>query len=393
MSLPRTLLCFACVSIVVAPSPLRADETCQRCHAQLVEPRLRTPAYVLEPDVHGQAGITCSDCHGGDPGEASVRAHDLGAGFVGRPAPLAAASLCGRCHDGSTEHAPAVVLEYRAGRHGRTLAEGRLAATCTSCHGAHGIERPRAASDSEDDGAPRELGSGDSRERRRIVAACVACHSAPDVMRASGLPTNQAAQWARSVHGRAVEQGETRAPDCASCHDPHENEAGLAAVRSCGGCHEELRAAFDRGPHAEQFARLGFLDCAECHGDHDVAPATGAMLVGITAVCTRCHGRGQEAFETVRAIASHAASLDRARDALPPDDPRRRAMIDALHALDPDGMAEAIAAAELGEPEEEEERQETVTTGLAWGFGLKASAAALLALAGLFLIRRSRRSS
>lgn len=395
-----SLLCLA----VMGPAA-SARATCESCHAQRVDARLRAPAYAVPEDVHGRAGLACSDCHGGDPWEDSVRAHDLGAGFVGRPGPLATAVVCGRCHDGSHEVAPDVLLSYRGGRHALALSEGRGAATCTSCHGAHGIERPRgepagdAAAEGDvpaaprEDGAPpsRTLASGESPARPRLVAACMECHSNPEVMAASGLPIDQATQWQRSVHGRAVASGNHDAPDCASCHHPHENEAGLAAVRSCGGCHVELRAAFDRGPHAERFARLGFLDCAECHGNHDVAPASGAMLSGLTAVCTRCHGRGLPVFDTVRAIASHAAAIDRARAALPREDPRRREMLTALHALDAEGLAAALAAAgELEEPLPAElapERAPGIDV-LGWA---KIAGLVLLGLLGLWLVQRSRR--
>lgn len=379
------IVVLACAVSVVAPAPLYADETCLSCHARHVDARLRAPAYALDDDVHARAEITCSDCHGGDPAEPSVRAHDLGAGFVGRPAPLGVAALCSRCHDGSDARAPAVVTEYRAGRHGRALAEGHVAATCTSCHGAHGVQRP---SERERD-TPRELASGASAERHRIASACMGCHSSAEVMGASGLPTDQALRWASSVHGRAVARGNAQAPDCASCHHPHDNAAGLAAVRSCGGCHEALRSAFDRGPHRERFARLGFLDCAECHGNHGVEPASATMLVGLGAVCTRCHGRGQAAFETVRAIASHAGALDRARAALPADDPRRRAMIEALHALDAEGLAAAIASAgELPELPAAEAEEAVRTSIFPWPWvGLGG-----LAIAALIALLRARRS-
>lgn len=384
-----TIIALVCgaLALALAPAPLRADGTCLSCHVSHVDARLRAPAHALEDDVHGRAEITCSDCHGGDPSEPSVRAHDLGAGFVGRPAPLGVTALCSRCHDGSDARAPAVVIEYRSGRHGRALAEGHVAATCTSCHGAHGVQRPSE----RDRDTPRELASGGSAERHRIASACMGCHSSPEVMRASGLPTDQASRWASSVHGRAVERGNAEAPDCASCHHPHDNAAGLAAVRSCGGCHEPLRAAFDRGPHRERFERLGFLDCAECHGNHGVEPASATMLVGLGAVCTRCHGRGQAAFETVQTIAAHAGALDRARAALPPDDPRRRAMIEALHALDAEGLASAIASVgELPEPPAVVDADEAAArrAGLPWPW----LGVAGMAVAALVLLVRARRS-
>ncbi len=307
--------------LLLAAAPAAAQANCVGCHVGLVEARLRAPTDPVPADAHGAAGVDCVSCHGGDPEATTAAAHDLAGGFVGRPGDAGSARMCGRCHDGTTE-APATLEAWRDGRHARALAEGRDGAGCASCHGGHGI--------------------GGATHRAAVVGTCATCHSDEERMAPSGLPTDQAREWARSVHGAAVAAGSERAPVCASCHDPHRNAAGLAAVGACGGCHEAVRRAFDGGPHADHFAPLGFLDCVECHGSHEVERPAAAMLTGLETVCGRCHGREQRVFRTVRRIGALGHAIDRLRALESPEAYRRGAVIDAVHALDADALQAAL---------------------------------------------------
>ena len=153
---------------------------------------------------------------------------------------------------------------------------------------------------------------------------------------------------------------------------------------ACGQCHEGIKAAFDRGPHAAAFSRLGFLDCVECHGSHDVAAPDARLLSGATAVCLRCHGRGQEAFERIRGLSTLANDLDRARR-LPRDDPRRRTIIDALHALDTERLSVELEGIEDAPTEA---RASEASVG-AWTWELGGLALIVLALGWRSLRRRA----
>lgn len=327
----RSLGLAAVVLLALTPVDAVAQPNCAGCHVERVERRLRAPAELVPEDAHGQAGVVCVDCHGGDPVATTAAAHDLAGGFVGRPNAAGSARMCGRCHDGSTD-APATLADWREGRHAAALSEGRQGAGCASCHGGHGI--------------------GEEVDyRARVVGTCATCHSDAARMETSGLPTDQAQQWAHSVHGQAVADGSPRAPVCASCHDPHDNQAGLAAVASCGGCHEAIRRAFDGGPHAEHFSPLGFLDCVECHGSHEVQRPTASMLTGLDAVCLRCHGRDQAIFDRVQRIARLGYAIERLRGMESPEGYRRGQVIDAIHSLDA-GALEAALEGVSNEPPE-----------------------------------------
>ncbi len=328
--LARLTLVFVSVATFAIAGRARADESCVACHATRSEQRLRAPVASRAHDVHADAGVGCTDCHGGDPDEPSVRAHDLGRGFRGVPDALGTLQVCGHCHDGSREGLDDVASEVRAGRHGRAAAAGRPTATCTSCHGAHGI-------------VPHEQPSSPV-SAQHVVDTCAACHSDPARMAESGLPTDQAAQWRVSVHAEVFAADPDRAPSCATCHGPHDNAAGLAAVAACAQCHAPIRAAFDQGPHAQRFQSLGFLDCAECHGSHEIRRADASLLEGLGAACARCHGPGQEVFARVRRIEALGGRLDAARGSLTRADPRRVAIVLALHSLDVEALEAALDA-------------------------------------------------
>lgn len=377
MSVRAALLLSVVLATLSPLSRARADETCVSCHAVRAEARLRAPVSARSHDVHAGAGLGCDDCHGGDPDEPSVRAHDLGRGFRGVPDALGVAQVCGRCHDGSREGLSDVAAELRGGHHGRAAALGRATASCTSCHGAHGVLRH------DDPTAPVA--------RTHVVDTCAACHADASRMAASGLPTDQAAEWRASVHGEVFAAGSERAPTCASCHDAHGNEAALAAVAACGECHAPIRAAFDAGPHAERFADLGFLDCVECHGSHEIRLADASLLAGLGAACARCHGPGQEAHALVGRIQALAERLDLARAALPRDDPRRANIIAALHALDVDALEAALAALPRAPAETPAHPSPTPDTADDWATRGAITVLVVVALLALALVWRRKR--
>ena len=114
-------------------------------------------------DVHAAVGLSCEDCHGGNPDPALGEDLDLAmdstwepSPYLGAPVPADVPAFCGRCHSDPTvmrRYRPDARIdqerEYWTSRHGVRLAEGdEEVATCTSCHGVHGIRRaddPEAA--------------------------------------------------------------------------------------------------------------------------------------------------------------------------------------------------------------------------------------------------------
>lgn len=342
-----TFRCTLAIAIALfalsAPTSARAEEACVECHRSHYRPRLRAPALLEPESVHGQNDVSCTGCHGGRGDEASASAHDGAAGFIARPTAGEVAGVCLECHedldeDGEQDAAAAYSESY----HARALANGSAEApTCVDCHGAHSIGVPG--------------GSGVAMDP---VATCGSCHSDDDTMAGSELPTEQEAQFRQSVHGRLWAEGDDDAPTCVGCHDPHGFGSATEALEACGTCHEDLRQAFDDGPHADAFERLGFPDCAACHGSHEIRSADVSLLdEGHLGACQRCHAEGQNVFDSVRRIA-RALADGAALGGEAADPPALRV---AVHSLDVEAV-ERLAAQRVAGDEPESASEETVDT-------------------------------
>ena len=177
--------------------------SCTACHfdAGMFGDAAQELRKKLDDDVHAKLGLSCQDCHGGNPDPARAGDADLAmdAGFApnpfrGVPERGAVPGFCGRCHsDPETmkRYDPGERIyqerEYWISHHGVALAEGNTqVATCVSCHGSHGILRV-----------------GDPRSPvypLRVATTCAGCHADParmagaELADGSPLPTDQYAR-------------------------------------------------------------------------------------------------------------------------------------------------------------------------------------------------------
>ena len=64
---------FACalpvltILLLFATASGQKKSSCIECHAKLDDPRLSAPAKLFDNDIHRARGLSCNDCHGGDP--------------------------------------------------------------------------------------------------------------------------------------------------------------------------------------------------------------------------------------------------------------------------------------------------------------------------------------
>lgn len=122
------LMMTACWSVA---TPLLADDTvCIQCHSAQPGP-LGAPVAAWRTSIHAANGVSCHDCHGGDPADFAM-AMSPERGFLGAPEYTAVPDFCGRCHVG-------VAKEYRAGAHGKAIESG--GAQCVVCHSNHAIQK------------------------------------------------------------------------------------------------------------------------------------------------------------------------------------------------------------------------------------------------------------
>lgn len=130
VAIGRVLLTMAFV-LLLLPVAASAEETvCLQCHAGQ-EGRLGEPVAQWRNSVHAANGISCHDCHGGDPTDFEL-AMSPESGFLGVPEYSAVPDFCGRCHVGVKE-------DYLASAHGQALDVG--GAQCVVCHGSHAIQQ------------------------------------------------------------------------------------------------------------------------------------------------------------------------------------------------------------------------------------------------------------
>jgi formate dehydrogenase gamma subunit len=293
----------ACVSChgdahEVSASAQIAPTQCAQCHADEVKE--------FRQSIHGQAAAagdpdapTCFSCHG--PVHQIQTSSDATSAVAKKNLP----DTCASCHSNQqflARHkipfAHPVEL-YKQSVHGRAIRDGDgAAATCSDCHGSHGI-----------------LPSQDARSKVshfNIPATCGQCH------------TDIAKTYLESVHGQAMKNGVAGAPVCIDCHGEHlilapKEPASLVnaarvSMTTCGRCHGDERLALrynlpaDRVPSfADSYhglaARGGsqsVANCASCHGVHNIFPSADMRSTVNTAnlpkTCGACHAGAGERF-------------------------------------------------------------------------------------------------
>lgn len=258
---------------------------CVGCHER-IDNEQHDIAEAWRASVHGAAGITCADCHGGDPDSDEVTvAMSAAAGFQGVPDRTETVELCGTCHSNVERMRQYQIptdqyAKYRSSVHGEQLfgKNDTRVAICSDCHGSHDVKK---ASDPTAKVYPLN-----------VPNLCASCHADADRMAPYGIETDQFEIYKQSVHGEALlGRSDLRAPTCASCHGSHDAKPPTSAsvVDVCGKCHTATQALYEQSRHAK--LEIG-PKCWTCHGTHDVAQPSEARFFHPQAPeidCTTCH--------------------------------------------------------------------------------------------------------
>ncbi|MBI5362545.1 MAG: hypothetical protein HZA53_05150 [Planctomycetes bacterium] len=265
---------IACVDCHTALSKFDASEgehatplakpTCSVCHAS--EERAHGAS------IHAAKQVACAQCHA---------PHAIGRSAVAEDA---RAALCSGGHT-------AAATEWAKSVHALDPGNGRRAATCVDCHGAHDV-----------------LARTELRSRvhpLHVPDTCEACHH-PDPSREHPAPAGEKVrQYESSVHGQALRKvGLVVTATCVSCHgahgvlDPKAENAKTARKQipaTCGACHAGILATYYEGVHGADF-KAGVKDvpvCTDCHTEHAVRdPALEGSSVSkalVAETCARCH--------------------------------------------------------------------------------------------------------
>ena len=236
----------------------------------------------IKGGVHGQQGILCSSCHGGDPTKATKEeAKAPAAGYIGIPDKKQIVEKCGQCHANvevmnfygtRTDQ----LARYKTSVHGKKLLlEGdEKVAACADCHGAHDIVR---VTDPNSSVYPLNL-----------PKTCSKCHGNKKLMDSYNLPSDIFELYEKSAHGEALfEKKDISVAQCASCHGSHGAvPPGVKEIGdTCGKCHINEKKYFLESVHA-QLGRDQFSECISCHGNHGVHHASTALY---KEACLKCH--------------------------------------------------------------------------------------------------------
>jgi hypothetical protein len=303
---PRWLLLVVLAFRAAPALAVSQPDGCVTCHAAL-EGALAEPVTGMRHDVHATAGLSCADCHGGDPAKASLDAMDEARGFRGAPPRGGIPALCGRCHADVVymrERNPALPTDqlalYATSVHGQRLAAGDTAvATCVDCHGVHGILSVANVASPV--------------HPTNVARTCARCHADSARMAGYGIPTNQFSDYQKSVHAELLlSRHDLGAPTCNDCHGNHgAYPPGASSVAGvCGQCHGINRDLFVASPHKTAFDRLGLPECVTCHGKHAILRANDGMLgVGPMAVCITCHAEASAGYRAAAAMGAAVTKL------------------------------------------------------------------------------------
>jgi hypothetical protein len=249
---------------------------CESCHTGEAEG--------LVGSVHAnRAEHPCISCHGD--------AHAIFPKSDPRSAvyPLNVPHTCGNCHGNDAlakKHGmPNVYPMYLDSIHGFALSkEGLLvAANCQNCHGSHHI-----------------LSHNDPQSptyKTNIPKTCGQCHA--------GITAN----YESGVHGKAVASGDLHAPVCSDCHTAHailqptEATFRMQSTPICGSCHKDKLSTYRDTFHSQLGSLGGYVEtarCWDCHGAHDVLPASDPRSpiapANLVATCGKCHTGANASF-------------------------------------------------------------------------------------------------
>lgn len=396
---------FLLSSGLLAAEARAAEDTCLECHAMNDEERLVAPTRGWKRDIHFERGLTCASCHGGDATDQDVSAMEPSKGFRGAVRRGDVAAMCARCHADAAymkrfNPRPYIFSldEWKTSVHCKRESEGDgKVATCTNCHGVHGI-RPHT-----DPASPVYA--------RNVPGTCAKCHNS-DYMKGRTVPTDQYALYTKSVHGVALlEKGDVSAPACNDCHGNH--GAAPPGVKDithvCATCHGREGELFGASRMKAAMDRAGKKGCISCHGNHGIQrPAAGLLSAAPGGACAECHEKGSAAERHTLGIIAGFGGLEgsvRLADSLLVVAEKRgmettfgrAALKEAqdqyvgaralLHSFDPKVIGAAIEGGQASAKNAAEEGRKAIRNWTERRYGTAASLGVILLMIGLLIAK------
>jgi formate dehydrogenase gamma subunit len=244
--------------LILIPNIPRAEEMCLSCHGEkdleTTDEEGRTVSLYIDEQVFSNSvhgSFTCVDCHAGVKEEF----HEEKPGKVD----------CGMCHGD-------VLSEYKQSFHGKKCLEGiKDAPWCQDCHGSHDIKNM-------DD--PKSV-----TYRLNIPQMCGNCHADTGMARKYDLTIKEPYRlYLESIHGKELEKGVLAAAVCSDCHPSHslkeDTDPASLTYRynipsTCGSCHSGDYDLFEESVHgkAVEAGNPKAPVCTDCHSEHSIQPS------------------------------------------------------------------------------------------------------------------------
>ena len=121
---------------MLSPWSIAKGETsaCIQCHtSDDMGPEMHEITRQWKESWHAKNNISCHDCHGGAPEDASMSMmHQRG--FKGSPKNIDIPEFCGTCHI-------AILENYLKSGHGKTFCDSAEGPSCVTCHGSHNVQQ------------------------------------------------------------------------------------------------------------------------------------------------------------------------------------------------------------------------------------------------------------
>ena len=132
---------------------------------------------------------------------------------------------------------------------------------------------------------------------------CTRCHYENNPV---GAPeTERYREFQESVHQQELNKGNSRAPNCQTCHGTHEirSHNSLSSLelkkkitQTCGQCHLDIYTAFKASVHGIAIFDKNIVDvpvCTDCHGEHSIKktddPESSVFKTTVYSTCGSCH--------------------------------------------------------------------------------------------------------
>ncbi len=225
----------------------------------------------------------------------------------------------------------AIVLSFFYGPCGlfTPRGNGQTVEDCQMCHGDEGLTKVDST------GKEISLFVDESVFENSIhnSLGCTGCHSGvkaephetlPEPVKCGACHTEAQKLYQKGIHGQKRLEGVANAPTCGGCHGSHNirtvDDPEALVYRGnqpqmCARCHEDIRLvtkypipaptpyqAYQQSVHGKALKEdnLGVAVCSDCHGAHDLRPASDpnstVFRTNVPSTCGACHPIVEEEY-------------------------------------------------------------------------------------------------